>query len=204
MVLSCPSSCPFLFKTINDPQATPAPNRIIQEFDISRLAVLLAFCIHNRARQAFPFYSSYMPTIYQDADKLLVIEFCKRHIEHNGYCGLFYAAKAAVPDKEFKNDDHKRAFIKSVSSLIVKDKKYRIKHELPDGNYDIEKDPGYYEKRYFERHPTQEKIFIAVLSAALTFCVNLYLSLQQKQSQIKIDSRQDKQIQALRDSTGAR
>lgn len=138
--------------------------------------------------------------IYNDADKPAIIKYCKNHIETNGYCNVLYAAEKGVSGKQFKDEGHKLAFLNSISSLIIKDGKYRIKGTYKGGNVMIEKDPTYKEKKYFERYPFREKLAIALITAVLAFGVNLVITTFNKRSQLQTDKDQDQKIQFLQDS----
>lgn len=139
-------------------------------------------------------------TLYSDSDKQPAIDFCKQHIETNGYCAIKYAVRHTVPGKHFKNEQHERAFYNSISSLITRDGKYREKNRYPNGNIDIELDPGYKRKGYFERYPFREKLVIAFITAALAFGVNFAITIVNKRSQVQTDKEQDRKINALQDS----
>lgn len=137
---------------------------------------------------------------YDNKDKIAAIKYCKEHIEENGYCSMRYALQQAVPGKTFESFPHQRAFFKSTSSLITRDGKYRVRYRYSDDATDIEINPDYKKKGFFEKHPIIEKLAIALFSAFLTFCVNLMLSKSQQQSQHQVDKQQDQLIRDLRDS----
>lgn len=138
--------------------------------------------------------------LYSDRDKIKLIEYCKQHIEENGYCSTKYALEQAVDTKSFLDNNHRRAFFKSVSSLITKDGRYKIKYKYSDETADVEYNPDYKEKSFFEKHPFVEKLTIVVITAALTFSINLYITTSQKQSQKDIDNKQNQNIKVLQDT----
>lgn len=138
-----------------------------------------------------------MPELYNDKDKPAVMEYCKQIIETNGYCNVLYATEKGVTGKQFENEGHKMAFLNSISSLITKDGKYRIKGTYKGGNVMIEKDPTYKEKKYFERYPFREKLAIAFITAALAFGVNFAITVFNKRSQVQTDKEQNEKIRDI-------
>lgn len=146
-------------------------------------------------------YIRYMTTdIYSNDDKAPAIEFCLNHIPSNGYCNTRFALKETAANKTFKGTAHQKAFYSSISSLITKDGKYRVKKTHDDGSSDIEVNPDFKEKSYFEKYPFREKVAIAFLSALLTLCISLIVTKSQQRFQHQIDMQQDQQIRDLRDS----
>ena len=142
---------------------------------------------------------------FTNSDKGKVITYCKNHILNdneggNGYCSLRYAAVKACPDKEWENMDHMRAFLKSVASLVIQDRKFRIINESELGDFDIQLNPDYKRKTLSDKYPTLEKILITLVGSTLAFCGAYYLSYSQKKSQSKNDYIQDQQIKTLKDS----
>jgi hypothetical protein len=142
---------------------------------------------------------------FDDDDKLKIIDYCIDHIRNgnkngNGYCSLDYAVQQSCPGKEFTDRRHRLSYLKSVSAKITESGEYKVSFDYGDGNVDIRKNPDYKRKKYFEKHPTQEKIFIAVASSVIGGCVTLAINNYNNRSQRKTDYIQDQQIKELKDS----
>ena len=82
---------------------------------------------------------------YTDKDKKVVIEFCRAKIKDNGYVRLGWAVNETIKDKEFEGDGHRRAFLNSVSAMLVNTGEYvREKNEEILGDYDILLNPHFF------------------------------------------------------------
>ena len=122
---------------------------------------------------------------YTDSDKRIVAEYCKDFIKRNGYIRIGFGAENAVSGKQYDGDGHRKAFLNSISAILVNTGEYIREPNEIDGDFDIRINPGYKKETWSDRNPIKHDVLICFITFLLTLTAGLILW--------RIDNRLNKQ-----------